>query len=298
MATGSRADRDGRARPPGAEVDRGHGVRVEVGHQRDALAAGAARAPPRPRRARRPRRPSARRRGWPVSISCSCRPPGSRRATRRRPARRPAPRAGCPPAPWPRRGGGTGVTGVTSMPGSVTEAPVVDPGHVVHRGAADRRVPSTPPAGGSTPPASARRAASAAADRTVRLSPRAHAAPAGRSDRAPPAGVALGPEVAGDVVLHVGHRRRRAGRQDAQRVEQRVDVVVGGAEPAAGPHGARNGAAVAAVHGGPRLVDARRGRRRAGGSGRGARRSSRAARRSRTPRSGGPPPGRGASRPR
>ena len=37
-----RPHRNGLARPPGAEVDRGHAVRVEVRHQRNALASGAA----------------------------------------------------------------------------------------------------------------------------------------------------------------------------------------------------------------------------------------------------------------
>ena len=221
------------------------------------------------------------------------RPPGSPRAARLPPGVYASAEGRLPTgtlAPTWRR---ARLTGVTSMPGRVTEAPVVTQAtswtDVLPTGL--EQAASAGTHGHERGSTNQRRR------RTVRSAPGARGA--GRAlGRAPPAGVALGPEVAGDVVLHVGHRRRLAGRQGAQRVEQGVDVVVGGAEPAAGPHRARDARcgrrAARRRAPGPRP----RGRRRAGGSGRGARRSIRGARRSRTPRSAGPPPGRGACPPR
>ena len=104
---------------------------------------------------------------------------------------------------------------------------------------------------------------------------------AGRAvGRPPPGCAALRPEVAGDVVLHVGHGRRldrrpgHATRRAGCRRRRRWSRVR--SWPA--PHrGCRCGRRAARRRGpGP----PRRGRRRAGGSGRGARRSIRAARRS------------------
>ena len=186
------------------------------------------------------------------------------------------------------------LTGVTPVPGSVTEAPVATQATLWTDVAADR-LGAGRQGGDDQPRAVPGRRASGAA--RARSTPRAGGARRAVG-RAPSGRVALGPEVAGDGVLDVGHRRRlarrpgRAARRAARRRRRSV-----GPEPAAGPDRTGNAAAVAALHGRPRLVDARRGRHRAGGSGTGAHRSSRAGRRSRTPRSTAPPPGRGACRP-
>ena len=76
--------------------------------------------------------------------------------------------------------------------------------------------------GRARPPTERRERGASDRPHAARSTP-AHAAPAGRSAEPQPGGVALGPEVTGDAVLHVGHGRRlaRGQRRHARRAARR-----------------------------------------------------------------------------
>ena len=99
---------NGRTGPPGPEVDRSHGVRIEVRHERHALAAGATGG--HRHGVGLHSRPDFVQHlvGGRVDLVAASRHPGPRPAGPCRRACRPAQRAGCPPTPRDRRAGGPG----------------------------------------------------------------------------------------------------------------------------------------------------------------------------------------------
>src|SRR6516225_2958232 len=138
-------------------------------------------------------------------------------------------------------------TGVTVVPGSVTDAPVVTQATSSDAGAEPARW--LQPAS-ATPAVASTRASVAAARRRLSsawttMRSAAGARGAGRAvGRPPPPGVCFGPEVTGDAVLRVRHRGGPALRQLGQRRHQGVDVLRRGAQAAARSHGTGDHAAV------------------------------------------------------
>src|SRR3974390_2562081 len=131
-------------------------------------------------------------------------------------------------------------TGVTVVPGSVTDAPVVTQATSSDAGAEPARW--LQPAS-ATPAVASTRARVAAARRRLRRAPgttrsAAGARGAGRAvGGPPPPGVCCGPEFPGDAVLRVRRGGGPALRQLGQRRHQGVDVLRRGPQAAACSHG-------------------------------------------------------------